>query len=186
MLQEPWPSLITLSKSTPQNSIQPGLYARRIRDLMGHGECIMGLIDNYPSSFEFIDQPLLKKIELACIEWRWRIKHRAHRLCRVHGDFHPYNILFRDGTDFTLLDRSRGEWGEPSDDTSCLSINYLFSSLLSSGKFGGPFERLFMSFWDNSCSRILSGIRTCPCRYARPYSISFRISWQPTGSIQGT
>jgi hypothetical protein len=131
----------------------PGLYTRRIRDLLGHGECIMGLIDNYPPSFQFIDQQLLKKIELACIEWRWRIKHRAHRLCRVHGDFHPYNILFRDGTDFTLLDRSRGEWGEPADDTTCLSINYLSSSLLSSGKLDGPFERMFHSFWDNYLSR---------------------------------
>ncbi len=127
----------------------PGLYARRIRDLLGSGECVMGLIDNYPASLEFIDQRLLKKIELACIEWRWRIKHRAHRLCRVHGDFHPYNILFRDGTDFTLLDRSRGEWGEPADDTTCLSINYLFSSLLLSGRLGGPFEKMFMAFWDN-------------------------------------
>jgi hypothetical protein len=131
----------------------PGLYARRIRDLLGHGECIMGLIDNYTLSFEFIEQPLLKKIELDCIEWRWRIKYRSHRLCRVHGDFHPYNILFREGTDFTLLDRSRGEWGEPSDDTSCLSINYLFSSLVSSGKFVGPFERMFRTFWDNYLSR---------------------------------
>ncbi len=131
----------------------PGLYIRRVRDLLGHGECIMGLIDNYPRSYEFIDQPLLKKIELACIEWRWRIKHRTHRLCRVHGDFHPYNILFRDGTDFTLLDRSRGEWGEPADDTTCLSINYLLSSLINSGKLDGPFERMFMSFWDNYLSR---------------------------------
>jgi hypothetical protein len=131
----------------------PGLYARRIRDLLGHGECIMGLIDNYPPSFEFIDQQLLKKVEVSCIEWRWRIKHRTQRLSRVHGDYHPYNILFRDGTDFTLLDRSRGEWGEPADDTTCLSINYLFSSLLSSGKLDGPFERLFMTFWDNYLSR---------------------------------
>jgi hypothetical protein len=131
----------------------PGLYARRIRDLLGHGECIMGLIDNYPLSFEFIDPPLLKQIELSCIEWRWRIKSRSHRLCRVHGDFHPYNILFREGTDFTLLDRSRGEWGEPSDDTSCLSINYLFSSLVHSGNFAGPFERMFRTFWDNYLSR---------------------------------
>ena len=37
----------------------PGLYARRIRELLGHGECIMGLVDNYPVSFEFIDQQLL-------------------------------------------------------------------------------------------------------------------------------
>ena len=127
----------------------PGLYARRIRDLLGHGECVMGLIDNYPASFEFIDQQLLKKIELACTEWRWRIKRHTHRLCRVHGDFHPYNILFREGIDFTLLDRSRGEWGEPADDTTCLSINYLFSSLLRSGNLNGPFEKMFLSFWDN-------------------------------------
>jgi hypothetical protein len=131
----------------------PGLYARRIRDLLGHGECIMGLIDNYPISFEFIDQQLLKNIEAACIEWRWRIKHRTHRLCLVHGDFHPYNILFREGTDFTLLDRSRGEWGEPADDTTCLSINYLLSSLLRSGRLDGPLEQMFVAFWDNYLAR---------------------------------
>ncbi|HEX9021906.1 MAG TPA: phosphotransferase, partial [Nitrospirota bacterium] len=126
-----------------------GLYTRRIRDLLGHGECIMGLIDNYPETYDFIDQPLLREIELACVEWRWRVKRRSHRLSRVHGDFHPWNILFREGADFTLLDRSRGEWGEPADDTTCLSINYLFSSLLRSGKLEGPFEKLFSLFWEN-------------------------------------
>jgi hypothetical protein len=129
--------------------VSPELYVRRVRDLLGHGECIMGLIDNYPPSYEFIDAPLLKKIEQACVEWRWRIKGRTHRLCQVHGDFHPWNILFREGTDFTLLDRSRGEWGDPADDTTCLSTNYLFSSLIRSGKLEGPFESLFRMFWDN-------------------------------------
>ncbi len=127
----------------------PSLYVRRIRDLLGHGECIMGLIDNYPASFEFIDASLLKKIEQACTEWRWRIKSRTNRLCQVHGDFHPWNVLFREGTDFTVLDRSRGEWGDPADDISCLSINYLFSSLLRSGKLEGAFEKMFAIFWDN-------------------------------------
>ncbi len=127
----------------------PGLYTRRIRDLLGHGECIMGLIDNYPAAFEFINTELLRKTELACVEWRWRIKNYSHRLCQVHGDFHPWNILFREGTDFTLLDRSRGEWGEPADDMTCLSINYLFSSLLRSGKLDGDFEKMFMLFWEN-------------------------------------
>jgi hypothetical protein len=129
--------------------VAPQLYTRRIRDLLGHGECIMGLIDNYPEQFEFIDQPLLKTIETACDEWRWRIKNRSHRLSQVHGDFHPWNILFREGTDFTLLDRSRGEWGEPADDVTCLSTNYLFSSLLRTGRLDGPFENIFRLFWDN-------------------------------------
>ena len=126
----------------------PALYTRRIRDLMGHGECIMGMIDNYPAQFEFITQPLLKEIELACIDWRWRIRGRTHRLCRVHGDFHPWNILFRSGTDFAVLDRSRGEWGEPADDVATMTINYLFFSLQRSGSLEGELEKLFHSFWD--------------------------------------
>ncbi len=131
----------------------PALYTRRIRDLLGHGECVMGLIDNYPDHYEFIDRDLLRTIESACVRWRWRIKHRSHRLCQVHGDFHPWNILFRKGTDFTLLDRSRGEWGEPADDVTCLTINYLFSSLLRSGRLAEPFETLFRRFWDTYLER---------------------------------
>ena len=127
----------------------PGLYLRRIRDLIGHGECIMGIIDSYPETFDFINAPLLEQIERTCAEWRWRIKHRTHRLCQVHGDFHPWNVLFREGTDFSVLDRSRGEWGEPADDTATMSINYLFFSLQRSGRFEGAFEKMFMSFWDN-------------------------------------
>lgn len=127
----------------------PALYTRRIRDLLGHGECIMGLIDNYPEKFEFIDSRLLKRIETACVEWRWQLRGRGHRLCRVHGDFHPWNILFREGTDFTVLDRSRGEWGDPADDTATMTINYLFFSLQQSGRLAGVFEKMFRLFWDN-------------------------------------
>jgi aminoglycoside phosphotransferase (APT) family kinase protein len=138
-----------LAEIHAQKNDAPALYTRRIRDLLGHGECIMGLIDNYPKSFEFIDSRLLKKIETSCVDWRWRLKDRGHRLCRVHGDFHPWNILFREGADFIVLDRSRGEWGEPADDTATMTINYLFFSLQRSGRLTGDFERLFHQFWDN-------------------------------------
>lgn len=131
-----------------KNTGAPELYVRRIRDLVGHGECIMGLIDNYPKRYEFIDQELLQRIESACVRWRWKLKGRSRRLSQVHGDFHPWNILFRSGTDFTVLDRSRGEWGEPADDVTCLSINYLFSSLIRSGRLEGDLERMFRIFWD--------------------------------------
>jgi len=132
---------------------ETALYTRRIRDLLGHGECIMGLIDNYPGRYEFIDQDLLKQVEMACLEWRWKVKDRVHRLSQVHGDFHPWNILFRERCDFTLLDRSRGEWGEPADDVTSMTINYLFASLLRSGRLEGPFEKIFMLFWENYLQR---------------------------------
>lgn len=126
----------------------PELYVRRIRDLLGHGECIMGLTDSYPSGLDYIDEKELCEIEKKCVEWRWRIKYKTHRCSRVHGDFHPWNVLFRKGTDFTVLDRSRGEWGEPSDDVSSLSINYLFYGLQTYGELAGPFEELFRFFFN--------------------------------------
>ena len=125
----------------------PHLYTRRIRDLIGHGECIMGLIDNYPAGYEFITKELLQKIEEGCVRWRWKIKDMGHRLCQVHGDFHPWNILFREGIDYTVLDRTRGEWGEPADDVGTLAINYIFFSLQRYGRLEGSFERLYSSFW---------------------------------------
>jgi aminoglycoside phosphotransferase (APT) family kinase protein len=50
------------------------------------------------------------------ITWRLRLKSLTHRLRQVHGDFHPWNILFRSAAEFSLLDRSRGEYGDPADD----------------------------------------------------------------------
>jgi hypothetical protein len=131
----------------------PGLYVRRIRDLVGHGECIMGLLDSYPKQLEYAPSEYLKNIEKTCIDWRWCLKEKYHRLSQVHGDFHPWNLLFREGADFTALDRSRGEWGEPADDIAALTINYLFYSLQKSGQLDGDFDRLFHLFWDNYLRR---------------------------------
>ena len=131
----------------------PSLYIRRVRDLVGHGECIMGLIDSYPSDLEFISWRELNEIENKCVDWRWRLKERTARLCQVHGDFHPFNVLFREGTDFSLLDRSRGEWGEAADDLSSMSINYIFFSLMAHGMLEGGFKTLFDLFFQNYLRR---------------------------------
>jgi hypothetical protein len=124
-----------------------GLYTRRIRELLGHGECIMGLTDSYPHRPP-ITADLLQEIEQRCVRWRWRIKGLTHRLRQIHGDFHPWNILFRSGVDFRLLDRSRGEYGDPADDLTSLTLNYLFFSLQHSGRLEGPLEKLFLRFWN--------------------------------------
>ena len=130
----------------------PGLYARRIRELVGHGECIFGVADSYPGDGP-VHASVLESIEKSCVEWRWKLKPRAHRLRQVHGDFHPWNIMFRQGTDFSVLDRSRGEWGDAADDVTCLTLNYLFFSLQRSGKLEGDFERLWRRFWDRYLER---------------------------------
>lgn len=121
------------------------LYRRRIRELIGHGECIMGIIDAYewaefPTDREMIDYAG------KCLSWWGKIRNNNRRLCRVHGDFHPGNMWFR-GNELTLLDRSRGSWGEPACDVSCLGINYIYYAIKERGSFGGPFAELFRLFF---------------------------------------
>ncbi len=127
---------------------EPSLYIRRIRELVGHGECIFGVSDSYPEGY-----PLLERIEQLCVQWRWKLKPKSHRLRQVHGDFHPWNLLFREGADFSALDRSRGEWGEAADDLTCLTLNYLFFSLQRSGRLEGAFETLWRRFWERYLER---------------------------------
>ncbi len=131
----------------------PDLYVRRARDLVGHGECIMGLIDSYPEETDYLQEDELKEIEKKCVEWRWKLKRKSRCLRRVHGDFHPFNVMFRKGTDFTVLDRSRGEWGEPADDIASMSINYILFSLQAHGALVGPFEQLYELFMKDYLDR---------------------------------
>lgn len=123
------------------------LWRRRLRDLVGHGEGIMGLIDSYPPGLDYAPREELQSLEEQANRWRWRLKTLDGRLAQVHGDFHPFNILFGQGAEFDLLDRSRGVWGEPADDVSCLAINYLFFSLQRAGRLAGPFRELYDRFW---------------------------------------
>jgi hypothetical protein len=130
---------------------EPTLYERRIRELVGHGECLMGILDSYPHPYPLLPPRVCEALERDAVSWRWRLRGRAHRLACVHGDFHPWNLLFREGTDFSVLDRSRGEWGEPADDVSALGVNYLFFGLRKAAREGRhgvaePFVTLFDAF----------------------------------------
>jgi len=131
----------------------PPLYFRHVRDTIGSGEGIMGLCDNYPDDFALAGASWLAEVEKECIAWRWTLKQSAHRLSQLHGDFHPFNILFTDDVQFQLLDRSRSVWGEPGDDVACLAINYLFFSLQRSEMMDAPFGDLWDVFWDTYLHR---------------------------------
>jgi Phosphotransferase enzyme family len=126
----------------------PSWYRRRLRELVGSGECIAGIADSYPVPCGFIDAPLLREVEWLALSWRYRLRDRADRLRTIHGDFHPWNILFRSGTDFSVLDRSRGPFGDPADDVASLAVNFLFYALRTQEAPRGPFAELLHSFWE--------------------------------------
>ncbi len=133
------------------------LYRRKIRDTIGHGECLMGVLDTYPDGT--LSYREMAEIEKKTVEWRARLKPEYKRLCRIHGDFHPGNIWFTsketgklgngETIDFILLDRSRGPWGEPADDVTALTINYIFFSVKHHGKVKGPYLEGLKLFFDD-------------------------------------
>jgi aminoglycoside phosphotransferase (APT) family kinase protein len=125
-----------------------GNYLRMARDTVGSGEGVFGQIDSFESNDPIATPERLKRLESYFLDWRWTLRKYQHRCSRTHGDFHPFNILFRDNDDFTLLDCSRGAAGEPADDVCCLSLNYLFFSLVASGQVGRGMLSLWRTFWD--------------------------------------
>ncbi|MFO0762585.1 MAG: phosphotransferase [Byssovorax sp.] len=119
---------------------------RAIRDLVGSGEGIFGIADSYPK-----DGPVpfarLEAIEHRSVAYRWKLRGKEARLRTTHGDFHPYNILFREGCDFTLLDASRGCVGDPADDLAALTINYVFGAVVCPEAFTEGIRPLWELFW---------------------------------------
>jgi hypothetical protein len=124
---------------------EPALYARRARELLG-----VRVMDSLPHPWPTLPPPVCELLESTLVRWRWRLRERAYRLARTHGDFHPWNIVFREGTDVDVLHR-RGAWGEPADDVAALGVSYLFSGMCRAAGHGRrgvaePFRSLFHAF----------------------------------------
>jgi aminoglycoside phosphotransferase (APT) family kinase protein len=122
------------------------LYLRKVRDTIGHGECLMGVFDTYPEGTMAYEE--IADIEKKCVDWRAKLRPMTGRLCRVHGDFHPGNIWFQNDSEFILLDRSRGPWGDAVDDVTALTINYIFFSINQTGKVKGAYLEALNLFYD--------------------------------------
>jgi hypothetical protein len=104
--------------------VQPGRYRRAIRDLVGHGEGIYGIVDGYPPDTPGAPAVRLRVLEQSCAEWRWHLRDREARLVRTHGDFHPFNVVFDQGVQLSVLDASRGCAGDAADDVTAMAVNF--------------------------------------------------------------
>ncbi len=127
-------------------------YRRAIRNLAGDGEGIFGMIDGFPPDTPSAPEGRLQQIERQCAEWRWVLRGREHRYTTVHGDFHPFNILFDEEDRISLLDASRGCDGDAADDTTSLAINYLLFGLEHPDAWSEGFRKLWKLFWNTYSS----------------------------------
>lgn len=130
----------------PLEDASPHHYRRAIRDLIGHGEGIFGMIDGF-TPVDGVSPARLRAIERKCVDWRWRLRDHEDRLARTHGDFHPFNVVFEAGTRFTVLDASRGGCGDPADDVVAMAINFLLFATDTPGAWDG-LGVLWHRFWD--------------------------------------
>jgi hypothetical protein len=124
---------------------EPQSYRRAVRDLIGSGEGIYGIVDGYPDDTPGAPLDRLSEIERRCAAWRWRL--RESRLTVTHGDFHPFNIVFRDGIDFTVLDASRGACGDPADDVTAMMINFVLFAIDDPPAWRRGLRDLWHRFW---------------------------------------
>ncbi len=136
----------------------PDLYFRCLRHLIGKSECIMGLVDEaFPHPYPDFSEERFLALEKRVVDWRWKLRGFAHRLCAVHGDFHPWNVLVDGRGGFRLLDRSREEWGEAANDVSTMAANYLLFGLTASDpkspRLAGHFDRLYRVFFEEYLRR---------------------------------
>jgi len=154
----------------------PAAWRRALRDLLGHGEGIFGMVDAWAGGAPGAPPARLRAIEERCLAWRWRLRERAGRLSRTHGDFHPFNLVFRppgpgeDGTGFTALDASRGGKGDPADDVTALSVNYVFFALDHRAAWPQGLGALWRRFWET----YLAGARDPGLLEAAPPWLAWR------------
>ncbi len=125
----------------------PERYRRAVRDLVGSGEGLFGLTDAYAPDVPMAPPERLLAIEHQAVDWRAKLKPRTHRLSRTHGDYHPFNVLFSDTGEISLLDASRGCMGDPADDVTCMAINYVFFAAEHPGTWAKAFRPLWLRFW---------------------------------------
>lgn len=128
-------------------AIACSLYLRHTRDCVGQGEMLYGVLDTYPKGVDWTSDEEFAKIIYEASLFRQKIRHKYHRLARMHGDIHQFNIIFSEDDELKILDSSRFIWGDPADDVTCLTMNFICFAVEQTGRFHGPFKELFEIFW---------------------------------------
>lgn len=124
------------------------LYKRHTRDMVG-SVFLLDVLDTYPSKVEFASASEIENLVSSLYSFRNYLPVDTNRLKKLHGDFHPGNIIFDNLGDFTVLDSARHIWGEAADDVASMGINYIWNAIKQTGRYEGKFKVVFENFWKN-------------------------------------
>ncbi len=152
-----------------KKALASSIYKRHLRDCVGNGEMLMGVIDTYPDNLKWTNRKEFSWIIGRCAELREELKDDYKRLCRIHGDFHPANVVFKDNK-MIVLDASRELFGDPTDDFTSMALNYIWYAIQHKGDFSGPFKELFEICWNNYMKKT----KDYKIRKIAPIFIAFR------------
>ena len=84
------------------------LYRRRLRELIGHGECIMGLTDSYPQQYAFITESSFAPSKRHAIDGDGNCAAKRHDCPRSMGISIP-------GTSYSGGERISRSWTDPGE-----------------------------------------------------------------------
>jgi Phosphotransferase enzyme family len=122
-------------------------YLRGLRELVGGMEGIMSIIALYPRPFLVRHRELLVRLQCEVARRAVDLEYSDRPVARVHGDFHPGNILFADDGELSVIDRGRIEYDEPAVDVGAALVNYIALGLRAPG-LAGPARALGQRFLD--------------------------------------
>lgn len=146
------------------------MYRRSLRDLVSGGVGVMGIIGGYTEELRETYRTELDDILRNFISLAWSLERSSKRLCRIHGDFHPLNILFDENLGLTVIDASGTGWGDAAFDVGILFMNYyaLYNTpeQLSSPS-GQRLAERFLSAYTARCEDLEGLYRVLPLALAR-------------------
>jgi Ser/Thr protein kinase RdoA (MazF antagonist) len=146
------------------------IYRRALRDLVAGGVGVMGVLGGYSEALRDAHHDRLGDILKDFIALAWDLDRYADRLCRIHGDFHPLNILFGKETQFSAIDAYGTGWGDAAFDVGTMLMNY-YALYNEKGGLGTPSGRRlaerFLSAYVARCDDPEGLYRVLPLPLAR-------------------
>jgi aminoglycoside phosphotransferase (APT) family kinase protein len=146
------------------------IYRRALRDLVAGGVGVMGVLGGYSKELRDAHHDRLSGILKDFIALAWDLDRYPNRLCRIHGDFHPLNILFGKETQFSVIDAYGPGWGDAAFDVGTMLMNY-YALHNEKGGLGTPAGRQlaerFLSAYVDRCDDPEGLYRVLPLPLAR-------------------